>query len=32
MEIILIWNIANWQDAGERLAAATSRTPGLIVR
>ena len=27
-----IWNIANWQDAGERLAAATSRTPGLIVR
>ena len=27
-----VWNIANWQDAGERLAAATSRTPGLIVR
>ena len=27
-----IWSIANWQDAGERLAAATSRTPGLIVR
>ena len=27
-----IWNIAYWQDAGERLAAATSRTPGLIVR
>ena len=27
-----IWNIANWQDAGERLAAAASRTPGLIVR
>lgn len=27
-----IWNIANWQDAGERLAAAVSRTPGLIVR
>ena len=27
-----IWHIANWQDAGERLAAAASRTPGLIVR
>ena len=27
-----VWNIANWQDAGERLAAAASRTPGLIVR
>ena len=27
-----IWNIANWQDAAERLAAATSQAPGLIVR
>ncbi|WP_172120702.1 superoxide dismutase [Actinomyces faecalis] len=27
-----IWNIANWQDVSERLAAATSQTSGLIVR
>lgn len=27
-----IWNIANWQDVSERLAAATSQAQGLIVR
>lgn len=27
-----IWNIANWQDVSERLAAATAQAPGLIVR
>ena len=30
--VAAIWSIVNWQDVGERLAAATSRTPGLIVR
>ncbi len=27
-----VWNIANWQDVAERLAAATAQAPGLIVR
>ncbi|MCL3777573.1 MULTISPECIES: superoxide dismutase [unclassified Actinomyces] len=27
-----IWNIANWQDVSERLAAARTQAPGLIVR
>ena len=27
-----IWNIANWQDVSERLAAAVARTESLIVR
>ncbi|MGK2348046.1 superoxide dismutase [Actinomyces sp. W5033] len=27
-----IWNIANWQDVAERLAAATSQAQGLILR
>ncbi|MCS5722192.1 Fe-Mn family superoxide dismutase, partial [Herbiconiux sp. CPCC 203407] len=25
-----VWNIANWQNVAERLAAATSKTQGLI--
>ena len=30
--VAAIWNIANWQDVAERLAAAVARAEGLVVR